>query len=127
MGRLVQVDGAGETARKPEAGWQTSRMVPLPGMGAVEITNNWRFAALDGSNAVLNGDMRMEVKRPADAPAEAPTMTIDDQQGETAILWDAQAGALKRRATEQTVRSTWTLRELVVKQAQKFTLSIDAE
>lgn len=125
--RLLAIEGAGAEPRKVGGGWQTTRLVKLPPVGAIEITNNWTLASLADSIATINGDFAMEAKLPPEPTPDTATFSIKEQQGGTAIQWNTADNALKSRATNQKVTSEWRLASanITLTMTQDFKLSIE--
>lgn len=126
LARLFQIDGAGKQARASGSTWQSTRSVPLPPVGTMEITNDWSVKSVDSGVATINGAMTLEIDAPASADAQTPKVTIDSAEGETTIQWDITSGALSERQTNQKIVSTWALGELSVKQTQSFRMYVRA-
>lgn len=125
--RLLSVEGAGAEPRKVGGGWQTTRTVKLPPVGAIEITNNWSVASLTDAVARIDGDFAMEAQLPAEPTPETATFTINEQEGGTVIHWNTADHALKSRQTNQKVTSEWRLAaaNITLTMTQDFNLSIE--
>jgi len=125
--RLFQVDGASTTARRNGSAWQTERLIPIPPVGAIGITHNWSFDAMNDQIATLTGVMSMEIRRAENVPDTVATVELGDHSGKTVVMWDTASGALVRRTTRQEVGSVWKLGTLTVTQNQSTLLDLQRD
>lgn len=125
--RILSIEGAGPDARTVGGGWQTTRTVKLPPVGAIDITNNWAFPTLTDSIASVNGDFAMEAKLPAEPTPDTATFSITEQDGGTTIKWNTADNALVSRQTSQKVTSEWRLQQanIALTMTQDFKLNIE--
>ncbi len=125
--RLLSIEGAGLDPRTVGGGWQTTRTVKLPPVGAIDITNNWAFPTLTDNIAAVNGDFSMEAKLPAEPTPDTATFSITEQQGGTTIEWNTADNALQSRQTNQNVTSEWRLASanIALTMTQDFKLTIE--
>lgn len=116
--------GGSAPQRRAGEGWQNIETVPLGDAGAFQIITEMRVVSANADRAVLAGTPTFEILRPADADATSARVRIASQSGSVSVVWDAQRGALERRAATQEIGTVWTLGGLELTQQQRAETTI---